>query len=179
MADSEPVTPTTSATGANTGNIVALHAEAKAERPSEKVIGFVKRHPVATAAAGLAIGAGVAALLPRRITRRVTNPALGLARSAGVSTVLFGKRAGEQLRDLGSRASTPAHDALDTIGSRAEKLGDFTASRLEKLAGAALAAASSFAHGSRQRAEKLENAAHEAPHKLVDLLEDLREKTKR
>ncbi|GAM06923.1 MULTISPECIES: hypothetical protein [Novosphingobium] len=176
MADSEPTTPATSATSANTGNIVALHSSSKDERPSEKVIGFVKRHPVITVAGGLAVGAAVAALLPRRMTRGAATRAISIAQTAGTTTLLFGKRAGDEIRLLGHRASDETHAALEGLEERAEHAGDYAAGKLEKLATAALGFASSIARKSGKRIEQAGEATSEGTHKLADFAEDLRKK---
>lgn len=179
MADSDPTTPSTSATSANTGNIVALPKAARAERPSEKVIGFVKRHPVLTAAGGVAVGAAITALLvPRPMKRKAATRALSLAQTASAATLLFGKRAGDQIRELGHQASDGTHAALEGLESRSEKVGDFAASKLEKLASAALAAASSFGRASGDKVEKLSDAASEGSHKVADFAENLRKKVR-
>ncbi|MBT0669045.1 hypothetical protein HT136_11790 [Novosphingobium profundi] len=179
MADSEPTIPATSATSANTGNIVALPGQKQRERPSSKVLGFVKRHPVVAVAGGLAVGAAVAALLPRRITRGPAIRAMNLAEAAGTSTALFGKRAGSHIKRLTGRAGDEAHEALYGIEAKAERIGDFTATRLEKLATIALATASSLGKLGGKQAERLEDAASEGTHKALDIAESLRKKLHR
>ncbi|MCJ2181829.1 hypothetical protein MTR62_03780 [Novosphingobium sp. 1949] len=179
MADSESTKPQTSATGANAGNIVALPSKAAPARPSDKVVSFVKRHPAVTVAGGLVVGAAVAALLPRRLTRGPASKALGLAKSAGAASVLFGKRAGSRLGALGHTAEKEAEGALALIEDKTGAVSELAASRLEKLAGAALSAASAFGKASGKQAVRLGDAAAEGAHKASDLAEHLKKSIRR
>lgn len=179
MADSDPITTETPAPDAKAGNIVVLPATEKAQRPSDKVIGFVKRHPALTAAGGLAAGALVVALLPKRMTRGVATKAIGLAETAGASGVLFGKRAAKQLGRMGKTAHHQAHDTLGEIEEKVEEASDYAASKLEKLASAAVVAATAFGQLSRKQAERLGEAAEEGAHKASEMAHDLRRKITR
>lgn len=117
MSKTEPTThkiPETSASGANTGQVVALNAAKAEPRPSEKVVAFVKSHPVLVVAGGVAAGVLVSALLPRRLTRGVLSRGLSkgahLAEAAGAATALFGKEAAEKVHDLSHGAQAGRHD---------------------------------------------------------------------
>jgi hypothetical protein len=158
-----PKIPETSASGANTGQVVALNAAKAEPRPSEKVVAFVKSHPVLVVAGGVAAGVLVSALLPRRLTRGFLSRGLSkgahLAEAAGAATALFGKDAAEKVHDLGLGARKQA----STIADRAEKSGELAAERLEKYGMAALAAASALGRASAKRASEVsEIAAHQA-----------------
>lgn len=175
MTQTESNAPSASATDANVGNVVVLPSKAPEQRPSEKIVAFVKRHPVLTAAGGLAAGAVVAALLPRKVTRGVAAKAIGLAEAASASTVLFGKKAGEKAHALGDNARNTAH----MLGDKAETATDFAALKLEKFGLAALAAASAVAKATGRRASQLGEAASDGSHKIVDLAGDIRQRIKR
>lgn len=136
-------------------NVTHLPAKLEAERPSDKVIAFVKRHPVVVVAGGLALGAAVSALLPRRTTRRWLSRAVGMAEAAGATGLLFGREAGEKAHDLGSTAGRKA----SLFASRAEKAGDVAAARIEKYGLAALAAAGSLGRTTARKAGELGESA--------------------
>lgn len=172
MTDTNPQIPETSATSANTGNIVALPAKAGEQRPSDKVIGFVKRHPVLTVAGGIAAGALVTALLPRRMTRGVASKAVGLAEVAGTSTMLFGKRMGNKAHDLGEDMLDSAH----SFGDKAEKASDAALSRLQKIGTAALAAVAAAGHTAVRKASHLGDAASDGSHKVADFAAEMKKK---
>lgn len=175
MTKTESNTPSASATDGNVGNVVILPSKAAEQRPSEKVVAFVKRHPVLTAAGGIAAGALVATLLPRKMTRGVAAKALGLAEAASASTVLFGKMAGEKAHELGDDAREKAH----VLGDKAEAASDYAAVKLEKFGIAALAAATALAKATGKRASQLGDAASDGSHKIVDLAGELRQRIKR
>jgi len=175
VTKTESNTPSASATDANIGNVVVLPSKSTEQRPSEKVIAFVKRHPVLTAAGGVAAGALVAALLPRRMTRGVASKALTLAEAASASTMLFGQKASEKAHELGDDAREKAH----VLGDKAEAASDYAAARLEKFGLAALAAATAMAKATGKRASQLSDAASDGSAKIVDLAGELRQRVKR
>jgi hypothetical protein len=154
-----PNLPATSASDSNPGKVVALKTPVTEQRPSEKVVAFVKAHPVLVVAGGLAAGVVVSALLPRRMTRGVLSRGAHLAEAASAATALFGKEAAEKAHELGTSARRNASKVAD----RAEKSGELAAERLEKYGMAALAAASALGRASAQRAgEASEVAARQA-----------------
>lgn len=183
MTDTDPHMPATSATSANTGNIVTLPSRAEAERPSDKVIAFVKRHPVLTVAGGVAAGALVTALLPRRVTRKAATRALGVAEMAGTSTLMFGKRAKHKAHDLGDDVFETVHIIADKFSGKTEKASDAALGRLQKFGTLALAAVASARRSAEKNAVKLGDAAADGTHKLADLTDglakDLKKKVKR
>ncbi|MGC3980822.1 MAG: hypothetical protein QM808_06150 [Steroidobacteraceae bacterium] len=167
MSEAEPKTPAQSATDANLGAVVPIRAKpAQDERPSRKIIAFAKEHPVLVVAGGLAAGALVSALLPKRLTRGVAGKALNrsiaLAEAAGGAAALFGRNASDKAHDLGIGAKREAGHLAD----RAEKVGGAAAERLRHLGLAALAAAGALGKATAEKAgttaEKASKFGHEA-----------------
>jgi hypothetical protein len=132
-------------------NVVPLPAAVEEPRPSEKIVSFVKRHPVLTVAGAVIAGAAVSALLPRKTGRRVFSKALSAAEAAGAATLMFGRETGEKAQALG-------HDAREQasfLGDKAGKAGHLAAERLEKAGFAALATASALGRATARRANEL------------------------
>ncbi|TCU61503.1 hypothetical protein EDF58_101825 [Novosphingobium sp. PhB57] len=157
-----PTLPATSASDSNPGKVVALKAAKAEQRPSEKVVAFVKSHPVLVVAGGLAAGALVSALLPRRMTRGVLSRGAHLAEAAGAATALLGKEAAEKAHDL----SASARKKAGLVADSAEKNGELAAERLEKYGMAALAAASALGRASAKRASEAGEVAARQAHKI-------------
>ena len=166
-ADTAAQTPTTAS------NVMTLPAKAEDSRPSTKVVAFVKRHPLLIVAGGLAVGAAVSALLPRRTTRRWFGRAVDIAQAAGASTVLFGREAGDKAQDFGHDAGKRAK----LLSRRAEKASETAIDSLEKYGLAALAAASSLGRATAHKAGKFGEAAAEqsgrALHKAQDKAQEV------
>jgi hypothetical protein len=175
MATTTPTTSSATGTAISPSNVTRLPAKA-ATRPSDKVIAFVKRHPVVVVAGGLAVGAAVSALLPRRTTRRWFSRAVDLAEATGATALLFGREAGEKAQSLGAGAGKKA----SLFATRVEKAGDVAAEKLEKYGMAAIAAASSLGRTTARKAGELgETAAAQsgrALHKVQDTASGLRER---
>lgn len=174
-------------------NVVTLPAKAVEQRPSEKVIAFVKRHPVITVAGGVAVGIAVSALLPRRATRlvprrasrKLLEKAVDLAEVASAAGLVLGKQAGEKAHDVGVGARKQAYVFAD----KAEKASGIAVLNLEKYGLAAVAAASALGRATAKRASKLGDVAADAAHRLgdtaaersakvVDMAEDLKARAK-
>lgn len=143
-------------------NVVPLPAAE--QRPSEKIVAFVKQHPALTVAGAVVAGLAVSALLPRKTSRRILGKAVNLAEAAGTATAIWGRKTDEKAHALGRSARK---QALLT-GHRAEKAGHMTAHQLEKYGLAALAAASALGRGTAARASKLSNAAVETAGRIGD-----------
>lgn len=156
--------PKAVAKGTSGANVVTLPAKATDERPSDKVIAFVKRHPVLTVAGGIAIGVAVSALIPRKASRRFLGKAVDLAEAAGAASVVLGKQAGDKAHDVGTVARKQAF----VFAHRAEKAGDVAAHSLEKYGLAAVAAASSLGKATAKRASRFSDVAADAAQRLSE-----------
>lgn len=154
------------------GNIVPLASATGEPRASEKVISFVKRHPVITVAGAIVAGVAVSALVPRKASRRVLGKALGLAEAAGAATAVFGASAGETAKHAGRRARKQAPE----LGDRADKAGHVTAAMLEKYGQAALAAASALGRATAARAHQIGDVTTEQSRKVRAFADDLRDR---
>ncbi|WP_395333426.1 hypothetical protein WBP06_07595 [Novosphingobium sp. BL-8H] len=163
MSDAETKKPAQSATDANLGAVVPIRPAAEANSPSRKVIAFVKEHPVLVIAGGIAAGAVVSALLPRRITRKAASRTVELAEAASSAALLFGRNASSKAHDLGIGAKREAGHFAD----RAEKASGNAAERLERYGMAALAAAGALGRATADRAEKVSDAAAKKAGKIT------------
>lgn len=157
MTETDPTKPVAKGT-----NVVPLPAVAAEQRPSEKIMAFVKRHPVLTVAGAVAAGVAVSALLPRRSGSRLLGKAINLAEMAGTASMMFGREAGEKAQSLGKDARKQASE----LGHRAEKAGQITGHQLEKYGLAALAAAGALGRATAARAEKVSDAAVETASRI-------------
>ncbi|MGF7152805.1 hypothetical protein [Novosphingobium gossypii] len=188
MSKIDPSNQTGSAatgTSAQGANVVALPAKVAEPTPSEKVVAFVKRHPVLTIAGGVAIGVAVSALLPRRFSRRVVARTLDFAEAAGTASVVLGRRAGDKAHDVGIDARKQASRLAD----RAEKASDLAVLNLEKYGLAAVATVSALGRATARRASRLGDAAADTANRIGDaasvrsnkvlhMAEDLRKRVK-
>lgn len=172
VTDNDPTTPEVPSSAADGTNVVPLTPVAVEPRPSEKVIGFIRRHPVMTAAGGLAVGLAISALLPRKSGRRLLGRAVNLAEAAGAATMVLGRGTSDKAQDLGREAKHKAGE----LASRAGEAGDVTAARLEKIGLAAVAAATALGKATAKRAEKIGHAASDTGHHIADKASDLRQR---
>lgn len=166
-----------SAKSATDGNITVLPSRVPAQaRPSDKVIAFVKRHPVVVVAGGIAVGAAVSALLPRGATRKWFGRAVDLAEAAGASSLLFGREAEGKVEEL----SSEAYKKASRLARKAEKTGGAAAESLERYGLAALTAASTIgkatARATARKAEALGDAAAEQSGRALHKVQELRER---
>ncbi|WP_395394777.1 hypothetical protein WBP07_05615 [Novosphingobium sp. BL-8A] len=176
MSDAETKKPAQSATDANLGAVVPIRPASETDSPSRKVIAFVKKHPVLVVAGGLAAGAVVSALLPRRVTRNAMSRTMEFAEAAGGAAMLLGRNASNKAHDLGIGAKREAGHIAD----RAEKAGGLAAERLERYGLAALAAAGALGRATADKAEKVSSVAATKAGKLGhDAAETASEKTHR
>ena len=172
VTDNEPTTPSTAPGSADGTNVVPLGPVPAEPTPSEKIIGFVRKHPVATVAGGIAIGVAISALLPRKSGRKLLGRAVNLAEAAGAASVMFGRETSEKAQGLGREAKNKAGE----LASRAGEAGDATAARLEKIGLAAMAAATALGKATTKRAEKIGHAASDTGHHIADMAGDFRQR---
>ncbi|MDE8653629.1 hypothetical protein [Novosphingobium album (ex Liu et al. 2023)] len=130
-------------------NVVALPVRPE-PRPSDKVVAFVKQHPVLTIAGGLAVGAAAAALLNRRGTRKLAVRAFELAELAGTAALMLGRESWDKAETAGSGARRQA----GIIAGQAEKLGEAAAHRAERLGASAWEKAGALGHAAREQSSR-------------------------
>lgn len=164
MSKADPSTATTPV-ASKSANVVTLPAKAAEQRPSEKVIAFVKRHPVLTAAGGIAVGVAVSALLPRRFSRKLASRAVDLAEVAGSAGLVLGRKAGDKAHDLGIDARKQA----SKLAGRADKASELAILNLEKYGLAAVGAASALGRATARRASRLGDAAADTAGRIGDV----------
>lgn len=114
---------------------VVDRAGERAIEAKDKLVDFVREHPVATVAGGLALGVLISGLFKRSPTRKLGGRAaktagslaaigaefaLGYAQQALTAANEAGKAGAEKLEDLGSTARSAGRDAAE----RAGELGD-------------------------------------------------------
>ncbi|WP_260923508.1 hypothetical protein [Novosphingobium sp. 9] len=157
-------TPTTGVVSSIHGNpIETVKPEA---RPSEKVVAFVKDHPVALVAGGIAVGVLATALMPRGLRKRVASKAFSAAKAAGAAALTFGHDAEERAEDFGKTFSAHAsrrarkliddsEDFREAAREHAEEYGSKAAQRVGKFGTALLASAKSFSKTTAHRAHDL------------------------
>lgn len=168
MAPDTQITPATKADGTST-NIVKLPHAVPPQTPSEKVIDFVKEHPLVTVAGGLVVGLAISALIPRsRQGRKLSNRALRLAEASAASALSFGRDALDRAEDGGAiarkRAGVFAQKAEKITGraaARAEKASEKAIARAEKLGIATLGKANVLGHAAADRVERISHIAAE------------------
>lgn len=171
MTDKDPTTPKTPRSAKkDANNVVPLSAKHSGPKTSEKVMGFVKRHPVLTIAGGLVAGAAISALLPRKTGRKLLGRAVHLAEAAGAATMMAGRETSGKARSLGHGAKHRA----GKLASHAETTGEATAARLEKYGLAALAAANALGRATAGRAAKIGDAAADTGHHIADMARRVR-----
>ncbi|MDE2561748.1 MAG: DUF883 family protein [Sphingomonadales bacterium] len=140
---------------------------------------FVKEHPAAAIAGGLAVGGLVAAMLPRRKRRSSTGEASRLAAIAGELAVAYATRTlagarearregSERLGELGETVSESTGKALkstsELAGSTSGRLGEISAEARRMAADFAEAAIES----AREASENVLRKFGEATSKLRD-----------
>lgn len=171
MTDKDPTTPKElRSTKKDADNVVPLSASPSRPTTSEKIMGFVKKHPVLTVAGGLVAGVAISAVLPRKTSRKLLGRAVHLAEAAGAATMMAGRDTSGKARSLGHGAKRRAGE----LASHAEKTGEATAARLEKYGLAALAAASALGRATAGRAAKIGDAAADTGHHIADMARRVR-----
>lgn len=175
MTENDTTTPETSENSADPTNVVPLNTGSATPGVSEKIVGFVKKHPVLTVAGGVVAGVAVSALLPRKTGRRLLGRAVHLAEAAGTASMVLGRGASEKAHDLGANAKRKA----SVMTSQVEDAGEATAARLEKFGLAAIAAASALGRATAKRAEMIGETAADKGHKIVDIAGGLKQRIRR
>lgn len=174
MTDKDPTTPkkprSNTGTKKDANNVVPLSASPSGPTTSQKIMGFVKKHPVLTVAGGLVAGVAISAVLPRKTGRKLLGRAVHLAEAAGAATMMAGRETSGKARSLGYGAKRKA----GKLASHAEKTGDATAARLEKYGLAALAAANALGRATAGRAAKIGDAAADTGHHIADMARRVR-----
>jgi uncharacterized membrane protein YebE (DUF533 family) len=122
-------------------NTQSVVAETPSERPAsdagKSASNFAREHPVLLIAGGIAVGAVIAALLPRGTTRRLAKGAAGLAEIASVAGIAFGRdaleraaHASETARDKAGHFGDSARDSAGRIARKASEIGTKARARL-------------------------------------------------
>mgnify|MGYP000309583709 CR=1 FL=1 len=96
----------------------------KASEASDAFTGFVKEHPIAATAGGLALGILVAGMFkgPRRAAVRGGTKAVGLAAIGAEIASAFASELLDDAKDLGRAGARRAEDMSDSIGDRARSV---------------------------------------------------------
>lgn len=146
-------------------------AEGVATPPSQGAVratgDFVRDHPLLVVAGGIAIGAVVAALLPRGTGRRVARRAVQLAEVAGTASALLGSRA----KDAASAAGEGLREQGGVLAEKLERLGETASDRLGQ-------ARSSAAPLVERLIDPVENAALKAAEKVSKKASELRSRVR-
>lgn len=153
------------ATSTAATNVVPLPATQAEPRPSEKIISFVKRHPVIMVAGAVTAGIVVSAIIPRKKSRKLLSKAISLAEAAGATTIVFGREAGHQAHRFGDSAIKQA----TRLGHQAEHVGHEAAQRIEKYGLAAYGAATAMGKSTAHKTEKLSDAAADRAAHIGDI----------
>ena len=114
-------------------NVVVLPNKAEEQPVHRKAAEFVREHPVATVAGGLALGAIAAAFIPRRNRRYVARQGSLIADAIAAASAAVAQNALSSLDTASSGVKRGAH----SLASRAEHAGEVVA---DKAGGAAHAA---------------------------------------
>lgn len=96
----------------------------KAIEAKDKFTEFVREHPIATAAGGIAFGILIAGMFPsaRNQARKAGGRAAGLAAIAGELALAYGLQALDAAEGAGRSGLEKLDDLGDTVGDRARSL---------------------------------------------------------
>lgn len=96
----------------------------KASEASDAFTSFVKEHPIAATAGGLALGILVAGMFkgPRRAAVRGGTKAVGLAAIGAEIASAFASELLDDAKDIGRAGARRAEDMSDSIGDRARSI---------------------------------------------------------
>lgn len=96
----------------------------KASEATDAFTGFVKEHPLASAAGGLLLGVIVAGMFkgPRRAAVRGGTKAVGLAAIGAEIASAFASELLDDAKDVGRAGARRAEDVGDAIGDRARTI---------------------------------------------------------
>lgn len=126
----------------NTTTVLDRAGEAAIET-KDKFTAFVREHPYATVAGGLALGVLISGLFKRSPTRRVASKAAGRAAGLAAIGAELAMAYAQQAMSAASEAGRAGADKLDDLGDSARHLGRDAASRAGELGESARAAARS------------------------------------
>lgn len=155
MTETQP-DQTTQASDQDT-NVVNMPARDK-EDAVTALTRVVREHPVLVVAGGVAIGAVIAALLPKGTTRKVAARAASMAEVAGAAGLAFGKSARERAESTGEALRAQAEvlgEHVDSAAKRARAFGDDAAHKIERAIAPAGKAAASAGHNIVDRVTNL------------------------
>ena len=127
MSTGEETTPATTSTGTQ-NNVVPLAYQPERLPAHKQAARFVREHPVATIAGGLAIGAVAAALIPRGNRRYVARQGSMLADAIAAASATIAHQALSSLDSASSTVRSGAH----SLASRASDVGEAAAGRAER-----------------------------------------------
>lgn len=124
---------------AKAGQSLAVRAQETASDATEAFTGFVKKHPIAAAAGGVALGILVASMFkgPRRAAVRGGTKAVGLASMGAEIASGFASQLMEDAQLLGKEGARRAEDAVDAAGDRARSVGRSASHKAGDIADAA------------------------------------------
>ncbi len=96
----------------------------KASDATDAFTGFVREHPIASAAGGLALGVLIAGMFkgPRRAAAEGGAKAVGLAAIGAEIASAFASELLDDAKDVGRAGARRAEDAGDAIGDRARSI---------------------------------------------------------
>ena len=150
---------------AGTGNVIVLPSPPEESVP-RKVTGFVQEHPVLTIAGGLAVGALVAALVPRKNRAFIAKRSSMLAEAVSAASIALAQQALEKAHE----ASSDVRRQADMLAERAGDLGHATVDRMERIGETAMGKAHGLIPGRKpvppSFTEKLLMRADEIKHRL-------------
>lgn len=104
---------------------LAVRAQETASEAGEAVTDFVKKHPYAAAAGGVALGILIAGMFkgPRRAAAKSSAKAAGLAAMGAEIASGFAAQLFDDASALGREGVRRAEDAVDTAGDKARSAG--------------------------------------------------------
>lgn len=110
---------------ARAGQSLAVRAQETASEATDAVTGFVRKHPIASAAGGVALGILIASMFkgPRRAAAKGGAKAAGLAAMGAEIASGFAAQMLDDAAALGREGARRAEDAVDTAGDKARSVG--------------------------------------------------------
>ncbi len=110
---------------ARAGQSLAVRAQETASEATDAVTGFVRKHPIASAAGGVVLGILIASMFkgPRRAAAKGGAKAAGLAAMGAEIASGFAAQMLDDAAALGREGARRAEDAVDTAGDKARSVG--------------------------------------------------------
>ncbi len=111
---------------------LVVRAQETASEATDAFTGFVKKHPVATAVGGVAIGILIASMFkgPRQAALRGGRKAAGLATIGAEVAGGFASQMIDDAAALGREGARRAEDVVDTAGDKARSIGRSTSHKV-------------------------------------------------